>query len=107
MYGLAPAEFPEDEPNEAMSDGEWLGSTGKAIHLSPWMTPSSFVCETAAAAGAIAHLGQACVQGVNLPGRVVVYSDNAGIIQVLQGLPTRKHNAWRKTAGRRRVVGSD
>ena len=99
VYGLAPADFPEDEPNDAMCAVEWLGSSGKAIDLSRWMTPSSFICETAAAAGAIANLAQACVQGIRLPGRVVVYSDNAGMVQVLQGLPTRKHNAWRKTVG--------
>ena len=93
VYGLAPADFPEDEPNETMSAVEWLGSSGKLIDLSPWMTPSSFICETAAAAGVIAHLAQACVQGVRLPGRLVVYSDNAWMIQVLQGMPTRKHNA--------------
>ena len=94
-------DFPEDNPNETMSDVEWFGSSGKSIDLSPWMTPSSFVCETAAAAGAIAHLAQACVQGVSLAGRVVMYSDNAGMIMIqgLQGLPTRKHNAWRKTVG--------
>ena len=63
------------------------------------MTPSSFICETAAAAGAIAHLAQACEQGVRSPGRVVVYSDNAGMIKVLQGIPTRKYNAWCKTVG--------
>jgi hypothetical protein len=97
VYGLAPADFPEDEPNETMSAVEWLGSSGKSIDLSPWMTPSSFICETAAAAGAIAQLAQACVQGVRSPGRLVIYSDNAGMIQVLQGIPTRKHNAWRKT----------
>ena len=106
VYGLAPADFPEDEPNETMSAVKWLGSSGKSIDLSRWMTPSSFICETAAAAGAIAHLVQACVQGVRSPGRVVIYSDNAGMIQVLQGMPTRKHNAWRKTVGGR-VVGAD
>ena len=68
VYGLAPADFPEDEPNETMSAVEWLGSSGKSIDLSPWMTPSSFICETAAAAGAIAHLAQACMQGVRSPG---------------------------------------
>ncbi len=99
VYGLAPADFQEDEPNETVRVVEWLGSSGKSINLSPWMTPSLFICEIAAAAGAIAHLAQACEQGVRAPGRVVVYSDNAGMIQVLQGLPTRKHNAWRKTVG--------
>jgi hypothetical protein len=101
VYGLAPADFPEDKPNETMSAVEWLGSSGKSIDLSRWMTPSSFICERAAAAGAIAHLAQACVQGVRSPGRhgVVIYSDNAGMIQVLQDMPTRKHNAWRKTVG--------
>ncbi len=64
VYGLAPADFPEDEPNETVSAVEWLGSSGKSIDLSPWMTLSSFICETAATAGAIAHLAQACVQGV-------------------------------------------
>ena len=97
---MAPADFPEDDPNETMSAVEWLGSSGKSIDLSPSMTPSSFICETAAAAGAIAQLAQACVQGVRSPGRLVIYSDNAGMIQVvLQGMPTRKHNAWRKTVG--------
>jgi hypothetical protein len=99
VYGLSPADFPEDDPNETVSVVEWLGSAGKSIDLSPLMTPSSFICETAAAAGAIAHLAQACLQGVSSPGRLVVYSDNAGMIQVLQGMPTRKHNAWRKTVG--------
>ena len=99
VYGLAPADFQEDEPNETMSAVEWLGSSGKSIDLSRWMLPSSFICETAAAAGAIANLAQACVQGIRSPGRVVVYSDNVGMVQVLQGLPTRKHNAWRKTVG--------
>jgi hypothetical protein len=63
------------------------------------MTPSSFICETAAAAGAIAQLAQACVQGVRSPGRVVLYSDNAGMIQLLQVMQTSKNNAWRKTVG--------
>ncbi len=101
VYGLAPADFPKDEPNETMpvSAVEWLGSSGKSIDLSPWMTPFSFICETAAAAGTIAHLAQACVQGVRSPGRLVIYSDNAGMIQVLQGMSTRKHNVWCKTVG--------
>jgi hypothetical protein len=78
---------------------EWIESSGKSIDLTPWMTPSSFICDTAAAAGAIAQLVQACVQGVRSPGCVVLYSDNVGMIQVLQRMQTRKHNAWRKTVG--------
>ena len=28
VYGLAPADFPEDEPNESRCAVEWLGSSG-------------------------------------------------------------------------------
>ena len=99
MYVLAPADFQEEDPNEVMRDAEWIESSVKSLELSPWRTLAPFICETAAAAGAVAHLAQECVQGVITPERVVLYSDNAGTIQVLQGIQTRKHNAWRKTVG--------
>ena len=35
VYGSAPAEFQEGEPNEAMGDVEWKESSGKSIDLSP------------------------------------------------------------------------
>jgi hypothetical protein len=63
------------------------------------MNPSSFICETAAAAGALACIATACSAGVISPGSLTLYSDNKGMIQVLQGSVGRKHNAWRKTIG--------
>ena len=63
------------------------------------MNPFSFICETAAAAGALACIATACTDEVLSPVRVTLYSDNKGVIQALQGLDGRKHNAWRKTVG--------
>ena len=99
MLGLAPADFKDEAPNTDQSAVEWLPGVGRSIPLSRWMNPSSFICETAAAAGALACIATACAEGVLSPGRVTLYSDNKGMIQVLQGLDGRKHNAWRKTVG--------
>jgi hypothetical protein len=63
------------------------------------MNASSFICETAAAAGALTCLATACAAGVVCPGRLTLYSDSKGMIQVLQELDGRKQNAWRKTVG--------
>ncbi len=99
VFGLAPAEFKDEAPNTDQSAVEWLPGVGCSIPLSRWMNPSSFICETAAAAGALACIATACAEGVLFPGSLTLYSDNKGMIQVLQGLDGRKHNAWRKTVG--------
>ena len=31
VYGLAPADFPEDNPNETMSDVAWFGSSLREV----------------------------------------------------------------------------
>ncbi len=99
VLGLAPVDVKDEAPNTDQSAVEWLPGVGRSIPLSRWMNPSSFICETAAAAGALACIATACAEGVLSPGRVPLFSDNKGMIQVLQGLDGGKHNAWRKTVG--------
>ena len=65
MYVLAPADFQEEDPNEVMRDAEWIESSVKSLELSPWRTLAPFICETAAAAGAVAHLAQECARSYN------------------------------------------
>ena len=76
VFGLAPAEFREEAPNTDQSAVEWLSEVGRSIPLSRWMNPSSFICETAAAAGALACIATACSAGVISPGSLTLYSDN-------------------------------
>jgi hypothetical protein len=99
VFGLAPADFKEEVPNTEQAAVEWLPGVGRSIPLSRWMNPSSLICETAAAAGALDCLAKACEDGLLNPGSVMLYSNNKGMIQVLQGLSGRKHSAWWKTVG--------
>jgi hypothetical protein len=80
VLGLAPADFKDEAPNTDQSAVEWLPGVGRSIPLSRWMNPSSFICETAAAAGALACIATACADGVLSPERVTLYSDNKGVI---------------------------
>ena len=82
-----------------MTDVEWIDSSGRSIELSQWITPSSFICETAAAAKLSPISPRRVCKGSDHRDEVVLYSDNAGMIQVLRGMQTRKHNVWRKTVG--------
>jgi hypothetical protein len=86
-------------------DGGRLGGGGFAAYTGrPYWKPatsreSRCLDEARGYLRLLACIATACTEGVLFPGSVTLYSDNKGVIQVLQGLDGRKHNASRKTVG--------